>query len=97
MSSSSRSAFPLATRIIRFLYRTIYHWLSITHDPGIVPYVMPGFDLARKVAEVYTRDPSVKGLLLLKHGIFTFGDTARESYGLHVDAVRKAEEYAGAN
>lgn len=54
---------------------------------------MPGFDLAVKVAEVYSANPSVKGLLLLKHGIFTFAETAQESYEAHVNAVRKAEEY----
>ena len=35
---------------------------------GIVPYIMPGFDLALKAAQVYEQDPTVKGLLLLKHG-----------------------------
>jgi rhamnose utilization protein RhaD (predicted bifunctional aldolase and dehydrogenase) len=44
---------------------------------GIVPYIMPGFDLALKAAQVYEQDPSVKGLLLLKHGLFTFGATAQ--------------------
>ena len=37
---------------------------------------MPGFDLAKLAAEIYERDPDVEGLLLLKHGMFTFGETA---------------------
>ncbi len=58
---------------------------------GIVPYVMPGFALAKLAAEVYEKDPSVEGLVLLRHGLFSFGDTARESYERHVSAVDAAE------
>lgn len=47
---------------------------------GIVPYIMPGFALAKAAAEVYESDPSVEGLLLLQHGHFAFGESARESY-----------------
>jgi len=47
---------------------------------GLVPYIMPGFALAKKAAEIYEEDPAVEGLILLKHGIFTFGETAREAY-----------------
>ncbi|CAN0171822.1 unnamed protein product, partial [Phaeothamnion confervicola] len=47
---------------------------------GVVPYVRPGFGLARMAAEVFDRDPKVEGLILDKHGIFTFGETAREAY-----------------
>jgi rhamnose utilization protein RhaD (predicted bifunctional aldolase and dehydrogenase)/NAD(P)-dependent dehydrogenase (short-subunit alcohol dehydrogenase family) len=59
---------------------------------GQVPYIMPGFQLAKKAAEVYEADPSVDGLILEKHGIFTFGDTAREAYERMVNAVTAAEE-----
>jgi rhamnose utilization protein RhaD (predicted bifunctional aldolase and dehydrogenase)/NAD(P)-dependent dehydrogenase (short-subunit alcohol dehydrogenase family) len=59
---------------------------------GVVPYVMPGFALAKLAAEVYEQDPSVEGLLLLQHGLFTFGDSARESYERHVRAVDAAEQ-----
>ena len=34
-----------------------------------VPYIMPGFALAKKAAEVYRRNPKVEGLILLKHGM----------------------------
>ncbi len=43
---------------------------------GFVPYIMPGFDLAKAAAEVFEQDTSVEGLILDKHGIFTFGDNA---------------------
>jgi rhamnose utilization protein RhaD (predicted bifunctional aldolase and dehydrogenase)/NAD(P)-dependent dehydrogenase (short-subunit alcohol dehydrogenase family) len=58
---------------------------------GIVPYVMPGFRLAQAAAEVYEADPAVEGLLLLQHGHFAFGATAKESYDL---TVRHANEVA---
>lgn len=79
--------------------------LSITNQPdgekrvrawvggrmGIVPYIMPGFALAKRAAEVYERRPDVEGLILLKHGIFTFGATAQESYNRMIDWVDSAE------
>lgn len=61
---------------------------------GVVPYVMPGFALAKLAAETYEKNPEVEGLLLLKHGLFTFGKTARESYERHVAAVDTAERLA---
>ena len=61
---------------------------------GIVPYIMPGFALSKLAAEVYEQDTSVEGLLLLQHGLFTFGETARESYERHIEAVSVAEGYA---
>src|SRR6202040_142909 len=59
---------------------------------GLVPYIMPGFQLAKKAAEVFEGDPAVEGLVLLKHGIFTFGETAREAYERMISAVSLAEE-----
>ena len=58
---------------------------------GYVPYIMPGFALAKKAAEVYEQDPSVEGLILLKHGIFTFGETARDAYERMIEFVDMAE------
>jgi rhamnulose-1-phosphate aldolase/alcohol dehydrogenase len=59
---------------------------------GLVPYIMPGFLLAKKAAEVFEADPTVEGLVLLKHGVFTFGDTAQEAYERMIAAVSLAEE-----
>ena len=59
---------------------------------GYVAYIMPGFQLAKKAAEVYEADPTVEGLILEKHGIFTFGDTAREAYERMIKNVTMAEE-----
>jgi NAD(P)-dependent dehydrogenase (short-subunit alcohol dehydrogenase family) len=58
----------------------------------LVPYIMPGFALAKAAADVAARDPTVEGLILLNHGIFTFGSTAREAYQRMIDAVTLAEQ-----
>lgn len=58
---------------------------------GYVPYVMPGFALAKAAADVFDLDPSVEGLILLNHGIFTFGATAREAYDRMIGMVTLAE------
>ena len=58
---------------------------------GFVPYVIPGFGLAKLAAQVYEAKPDVEGLILHKHGIFTFGDTAREAYERMIAHVTRAE------
>ncbi len=61
----------------------------------IIPYIMPGFDLARDCAERFAREcgPNTIGMVLLNHGIFSFGDTARESYDRMIELVTMAEDY----
>ena len=60
---------------------------------GFVPYVMPGFGLAKKAIEVFERDKPSDGLILGKHGIVTFGDTAREAYERMIAMVILAEDF----
>ena len=62
-----------------------------------VPYVMPGFALAKRCADAFEAvaahdEPSV--MVLEKHGLFTWGSTARESYERTLDAVSRAELFA---
>ena len=63
---------------------------------GFVPYIKPGFDLAKAAAEIYEQDTSVEGLILDKHGIFTFGDNARQAYERMIAHVSSAEDYVAA-
>jgi rhamnose utilization protein RhaD (predicted bifunctional aldolase and dehydrogenase)/NAD(P)-dependent dehydrogenase (short-subunit alcohol dehydrogenase family) len=58
---------------------------------GIVPYIAPGFGLAKAAAEVFEQKPDVEGLILHKHGIFTFGATARQAYERMIEMVSLAE------
>jgi len=80
--------------------------LNITNRPGglnlckkifgnkvsIVPYVMPGFMLAKKINEVYSKNPNINCLILMNHGIFTFADNCKEAYDLMIKYVTKAEK-----
>jgi rhamnose utilization protein RhaD (predicted bifunctional aldolase and dehydrogenase)/NAD(P)-dependent dehydrogenase (short-subunit alcohol dehydrogenase family) len=59
---------------------------------GYVPYVMPGFGLAKAAAQAFEADPSVEGLVLVKHGIFSFGADAQEAYERMIALVSLAEE-----
>jgi len=79
--------------------------LNITNRPGglnlckkifgdkvsIVPYVMPGFMLAKKINEVYSKNPKINCLILMNHGIFTFANDCKEAYDLMIKYVSKAE------
>ncbi|WP_420449948.1 bifunctional aldolase/short-chain dehydrogenase [Candidatus Palauibacter sp.] len=58
---------------------------------AIVPYIMPGFDLAKAAKAAADAHPEAEGLVLIKHGLFTFGDTAREAYELMIEFVSLAE------
>jgi rhamnose utilization protein RhaD (predicted bifunctional aldolase and dehydrogenase)/NAD(P)-dependent dehydrogenase (short-subunit alcohol dehydrogenase family) len=83
--------------------------LSITNTPNgkakindiydekilIIPYVMPGFILAKKIAEL-TRNVNwdeLEGMILLNHGVFSFGKDAKQSYDRMINIVTKAENY----
>ena len=79
--------------------------MNVTNRPGglnfckkifgnkvsIVPYVMPGFGLAKKINEVYSKNPNINCLILLNHGIFTFADNAKKAYDLMIKYVSQAE------
>ncbi|MCF8215243.1 MAG: bifunctional aldolase/short-chain dehydrogenase [Chlorobium sp.] len=59
---------------------------------GMVPYIKPGLGLARSAAEAYGQDSAIRGLVLQKHGLVTFADTAAEAYGGMIESVTKLEE-----
>ena len=61
----------------------------------VVPYVMPGFALARAIRQLTQGiDWSVHdGMILLSHGVFTWGESARASYELMIRTVSEAERH----
>ena len=79
--------------------------LKVTNRPGglnfckkifgnkvaIVPYVMPGFMLSKKVNEIYSKNPKINCLILMNHGIFTFSNDAKEAYSLMIKYVSQSE------
>ena len=58
---------------------------------GAVPYIKPGLGLARSAAIVYEANPEINGLVLHKHGLVTFGATAKQAYNRMIDAVSTLE------
>jgi rhamnose utilization protein RhaD (predicted bifunctional aldolase and dehydrogenase) len=79
--------------------------LNLTNRPGglnfckkifgnkvsIVPYIMPGFMLAKKIDDIYSKNPNINCLILMNHGIFTFNNDAKEAYSLMIKYVSQAE------
>jgi rhamnose utilization protein RhaD (predicted bifunctional aldolase and dehydrogenase)/NAD(P)-dependent dehydrogenase (short-subunit alcohol dehydrogenase family) len=65
----------------------------------VLPYVMPGFDLAKLCAEIFPRQATARtiGMVLMNHGIFSFGDTAKQSYDRMIALVGRAEDYLNKN
>ena len=61
-----------------------------------IPYRRPGFVLSREVAEAVRRHPKARCVVLEKHGLITWGQSARESYDATIEMNSRAEEYARA-
>jgi rhamnose utilization protein RhaD (predicted bifunctional aldolase and dehydrogenase)/NAD(P)-dependent dehydrogenase (short-subunit alcohol dehydrogenase family) len=59
----------------------------------LLPYVMPGFDLARLANELWPAlaTENTRGMILLNHGLFTFGETMAEAYSRHLEFISAAE------
>lgn len=60
---------------------------------AVVPYIMPGFALAKAAADVFDANPHVEGLVLLQHGHFTWGQTAKESYDKVIEHTNAVEAW----
>jgi len=65
----------------------------------IVPYIMPGFILAKKINEMTqnTDWEMCEGIILHNHGIFTFDSDAKKSYDKMIEAVSRAEDFLSEN
>ena len=61
----------------------------------VIPYVMPGFDLAQEVRENWTSQfhDGTQGMVLLNHGLFTFGNDSQTAYEMHMQLIKKAETW----
>ncbi|MDF1615392.1 bifunctional aldolase/short-chain dehydrogenase [Desulfurivibrio dismutans] len=60
---------------------------------AILPFIMPGFPLAKAMAVAYEQNPGIEAIILLNHGIFTFADEAEIAYRRMIDYVNRAEDY----
>lgn len=66
---------------------------ALGDDVVLLPWIMPGFPLAKAVAAAFEQNPKCGGIVLEKHGLFTFGDDARQSYERTIELVDRAERY----
>ncbi len=57
----------------------------------VVPYVMPGFDLSKACLKAFSERPDAPGMILLKHGIFTWSEDPRVAYEAMIEAIDRAE------
>lgn len=59
----------------------------------IVPYIHPGFTLAKALLEIIPHVSEYEGIVLAKHGLFTYSDDSEKAYGKHIEIVSRAEKY----
>ncbi len=59
----------------------------------LVPYLRPGFALSQQVGLLAKKQPGADGLILMNHGLITWGDSSQEAYAKHIALVSKAEEF----
>ena len=59
----------------------------------VLDYVKPGFQLAQATAKAIQAHPGKRAMVWMRHGLLTWGNTAKESYQSSIELVSKAEEY----
>jgi rhamnulose-1-phosphate aldolase/alcohol dehydrogenase len=62
-------------------------------DVVTVPYRRPGFKLSQEVAEAFDKHPDAAGIILMNHGLITWGETIQEAYERHIELVSRAERF----
>lgn len=63
-------------------------------EVAVVEYLRPGFQLSKLVGLAVKESPNLSGVVLVNHGLFTWGDSAKAAYDRHIALVSQAEEYA---
>lgn len=67
--------------------------VKILGNVAVVPYIHPGFELAKALIDIIENITKYDGIVLRKHGLFTFSAKEKKSYSTHIEIVSKAEEY----
>jgi rhamnose utilization protein RhaD (predicted bifunctional aldolase and dehydrogenase) len=62
----------------------------------VLPYVPPGFPLAKEMVRAFEARPDTRGIIVAKHGLFTFADEARTAYERHLEIVDACERFLAA-
>ncbi|GAF11041.1 LOW QUALITY PROTEIN: rhamnulose-1-phosphate aldolase [Bacillus sp. JCM 19045] len=58
-----------------------------------VPYIRPGFTLSKMIAEGVAANPQAELVLMEKHGLVVWGETAKESYDKTISVINEAEKF----
>ena len=66
---------------------------ALGDDVIVLPYVRPGFPLARAVADAYEAHPGSRGMVWMRHGLMAWGSDARAAYETTLEIVTRAEEF----
>jgi len=61
-----------------------------------IPYIRPGFALSKQVGEAVRADPGLRLVVLAKHGLVVWGDTAEDAYRRTIEVINRAVEFANA-
>jgi rhamnulose-1-phosphate aldolase/alcohol dehydrogenase len=64
---------------------------------GWLPWQRPGYDLGLKLERLSQEQPQLKGIILEGHGLFTWGDTAKDCYETTLRIIKRAEDWLAAN
>ena len=59
----------------------------------VLPYTRPGFKLSKESASGLGKQNNANGLILVNHGLVTWGNTPEEAYSKHIDIVTQAEKF----
>jgi rhamnose utilization protein RhaD (predicted bifunctional aldolase and dehydrogenase)/NAD(P)-dependent dehydrogenase (short-subunit alcohol dehydrogenase family) len=62
-------------------------------DIAVLKYAPPGFKLAKAVAAALEKNPTIKAMVLMRHGLLTWGETAEDSYQITIELATRAEQY----
>ena len=75
---------PNGREIADEIYGNRYVW---------VPYIRPGFLLSKMIAEGVKENPNAELVLMEKHGLVVWGETAKESYDKTIEIINEAQTY----
>jgi rhamnulose-1-phosphate aldolase/alcohol dehydrogenase len=62
-------------------------------DAAWIPYIRPGFTLAKQVGLSVRDNPNLKLVVLAKHGLVVWGDTAEEAYKRTIEVINQAVDF----
>ena len=61
-----------------------------------IPYIRPGFTLAKQVGTAVRQDPGLRLVVLAKHGLVVWGDSAEQAYRRTIEVINEAAEFVNA-